>query len=118
MKTANDDTINALRCPFCGVGPCFGSYEQPDGTRVYECRGQNEDGCRQRFTFHEADAWRHFVVVRNVVDEYESDKEYKSRDPDDLCRDVLVWLGRWRDELPHEAVVSLQDILGVPKEVP
>lgn len=27
---------------------------------------------------------------------------------------VLIWLGRWRDRLPAEAVSALQDVCGVP----
>src|SRR3990167_6517051 len=31
---------------------------------------------------------------------------------------VLAWLGRWRDHLPPEAVVCLQDICDIPKDTP
>lgn len=31
---------------------------------------------------------------------------------------VLAWLGRWRDRLPPEAVVYLQDICDTPKATP
>ena len=29
--------------------------------------------------------------------------------------EILAWLGQWRDKMPPQAVVDLQNIIGVPK---
>jgi hypothetical protein len=42
-------------------------------------------------------------------------EQYPQKLPVPDRNEILAWIGYWRDKMPPQAVIDLQNILGVPK---
>ena len=62
-------------CPACG-GHYFGSGDNGDGTRTYNCQDSPRRGGNCTFTVHEMDFWKHNFTVTTTVVPFASREDY------------------------------------------
>lgn len=75
MQPRHTDEIKFC-CPKCG-GHCFGSGDNGDGTRTYNCQ-ERRHGSLCKFTIHGRDLWTVMARVVTTVTPFASDAEYRA----------------------------------------